>query len=439
MTKTNRRRFLRGAGAALVALPMLEYFRASPAAGQPVPPRLLVYYMPNGRRPEWWVPTATADGLVFPGPTASLQPFANRALSLVSLDNIAARESPGAAHAMGTCTVMTGTRIPDLEGIKNGVSLDQIVANQLDPPTRFKSVQWSAGEPGPCDVGGASCAYTQTVAWAGAGQPLLPTIDPTAAFDRLFTAATDGLTGAAGEVRKRSVRSVLDYVRDDATSLGVQLGRDDRLRLDQYFTSLRELETSLSTEASSCAVPIDGPASRMPYPERVPAFHELIKLAFQCDQTRIMTFMIEFGLSGRSHDFLGAPGAHHALSHYGNDTDFGRLQTVETWQAQQIADLLQRLDGTPSTDGRTLLDDTIVLCIPSMGAGSNHDHGANCPLLFGGRDVIQATGRQMVLTGTPLANLHVTLLRIFGITGSFGNGGAVFGDYGTGEIAGIAV
>jgi hypothetical protein len=423
----------------VLALPMLEYFQSSTATAQPTPPRLLIYYMPNGRRPEWWVPAATATGLAFPAQAADLQPYADRALSLVNLDNIAARESPGAAHAMGTCTVMTGTRIPDLVGIKNGISLEQIVANELDPPTRFKSLQWSAGEPGPCDVGGASCAYTQTVAWAGPGQPLLPTIDPTAAFDRLFSGGADGLTGAAGEVRKRSVHSVLDFVLEDASSLQTKLGRNDRARLDQYFTSLRELETSLTAEPASCSVPLDGPASRMPYPERVPAFHELIKLAFQCDQTRIMTFMIEFGLSGRSHEFLSAPGAHHALSHYGNDTDYARLREVEQWQSRQIGDMLRRLAETPSVEGRTLLDDTIVLCIPSMGAGSNHDHGNNCPLLFGGRDVIQATGRQLVLTGTPLANLHVTLLRTFGITGSFGNGGAVFGDYGTSEIAGIMV
>lgn len=439
MTRTTRRRFLRGACATALALPMLDYFHSSSATAQPTPPRLLIYYVPNGRRPEWWVPAASGTGLTFPAESAALQPFADRALSLVNLDNIAARESPGAAHAMGTCTVMTGTRIPDLVGIKNGISLEQIVANELDPPTRFKSLQWSAGEPGPCDVGGASCAYTQTVAWAGPGQPLLPTIDPTAAFDRLFSSGADGLTGAAGEVRKRSVQSVLDFVMEDAGSLQGRLGRDDRARLDQYFTSLRELETSLTSEPTSCSVPIDGPASRITYRERVPAFNELIKLAFQCDQTRIMTFMIEFGLSGRSHEFLSAPGAHHALSHYGSDTDYNYLREVERWQSEQIGDALRRLAETPSVEGRALLDDTIVLCIPSMGAGSNHDHGNNCPLLFGGRDVIQATGRQMVLSGTPLANLHVTLLRTFGIMGSFGNAGAAFGDYGTSEIAGIMV
>lgn len=436
-----RRRLLQGAFGTMLALPMLEYFAPSPArAGGGMPPRLLVYYLPNGRRPEWWVPSASAGGLTFPGQAARLQPFASRCLSLVNLDNEAARVSPGAAHAMGTCTVMTGTAIPDLGGIKNAISLDQVIANELDPPTRFKSLQLSAGEPGPCDVGGASCAYTQTVAWAGRGAPLLPTIDPAAAFARLFTGATDGLTGERGEVRRRSVGSVLDHVRDDATSLGAELGRDDRMRLDQYFTSLRALERSLATSSgASCEVPLDGPAGSLGYPERVAAFHDLITLAFQCDQTRILSFMIEFGLSGRSHDFLGAPGTHHGLSHYGSATDYNRLSLVETWHSDQIAHLLGRLAETPSTEGRTLLDDTIVLCIPSMGEGSSHAHQANSPLLFGGQDVIHTTGRQIVATGAPLPNLHVSLLRAYGLEGTYGTGGAIFGDYGRAELDGVRV
>ena len=435
----NRRRFLMGAAGAMLALPFLEYFRPSAARAAAMPPRLLVYYLPNGRRAEWWVPSASGDGLVFPAQAARLQPFANRCLSLVTLDNEAARQSPGAAHAMGTGTVMTGTRIPDLVGIKNAISLDQILANELDPPTRFKSLQFSAGEPGPCDVGGASCAYTQTVAWAGAGAPLLPTIDPAAAFDRLFTSATDGLTGDRGELRRRTLGSVLDHVREDASSLGGRLGSEDRSRLDQYFTSLRELERSLTATASSCAVPLEGPAGSLGYPERVAAFHELITLAFQCDQTRILSFMIEFGLSGRSHDFLGAPGTHHGLSHYASTTEYDRLRVVESWHSDQIGALLQRLSETPSTDGRMLLDDTIVLCIPSMGEGSSHSHGTNSPLLFGGQDTIQTTGRQIAGGGRPLPNLHVSLLRAYGLEGSYGAGGAIFGDYGTGEIDGVRV
>jgi hypothetical protein len=325
--RLSRRNWLRGVGASVLALPMLELFHSRAAVAKSShAPRLLVYYLPNGRRPEWWVPAASASSLSFPAQSAALQPFAPRMLSLVGLDNTAARNSPGAAHAMGTATVMTGTHIPDLSGLKNGISLDQIVASELGSDSRFTSLQWSAGEPGPCDVGGSSCAYTQSISWAGHGAPLIPTIDPAAAFARLFKTGTDGLSGEAAQVRKQSLASVLDHVRDDAKSLQGRLGYDDQMRLDEYFTALRELEKSFAVQASGCDVPAEPPSSGLPYSERVDAFHQLIKLAFQCDQTRVLSFMIEFGLSGRSHDFLGAPGGHHALSHYGDTSAYQRLE-----------------------------------------------------------------------------------------------------------------
>ncbi|MCA9583143.1 MAG: DUF1552 domain-containing protein [Myxococcales bacterium] len=421
-----RRQYLRGAGTALVALPLLDYLAPPKARAEATPPRLLVYYLPNGRRPEWWVPSAGAGTLTFPSQSSSLQPFASRALSITNLDNTAASLSPGAAHAMGTATVLTGTTIPDLKGVKNNISVDQRIVQKLNPTTRFKSLQWSSGEPGPCDVGGASCAYTQSVSWAGPGMPLIPTIDPASAFERLFGSATDGLSGAAGETRSRSIGSVLDAVRSDAVSLQSRLGSADKERLDEYFTSLRELEKSLTNTEISCEAPTLGPGGGLSYPDRVRAFHELIKLAFQCDQTRVLSFMIEFGLSGRSHDFIQAAGTHHGLSHYSTPDQYSRLEKVERWHSEQIAHLLGLLDSTP---GKSLLDDTLVLVIPSMGEGANHNHATNCPLLFGGGGLIQATGRQ-INANIPLANLHHTLLRAYGVDEKFG-------DNGTTEIAGV--
>jgi len=442
MSKRNgltRRRFLRGAGASLLALPILNHVRSPRAetAGSR-PPRLLVYYFPNGRRPEWWVPALTGLGLVFAPQAAALQPFAARALSLVGLDNIAARNSPGAAHAMGTGTIMTGTTIPDFGAVRNGISLDQILAQELTSTTRFRSLQWSAGEPGPCDVGGAPCAYTQSISWAGYGSPLIPTIDPAIGFDRLFNSGTDGLSGTAADVRRRSAASVLDSVQEDANDLSQVLGHDDRARLDEYFTALRELEQSMTAGAATCERPALGPAGGIAYPDRVEAFHQLIKLAFQCDQTRIISFMIEFGLSGRSHDFLGAPGTHHGLSHYVNDDERARLEIVESWHSQKLASMLQLLADTPGTEGgASLLDETVVLAISSMGEGSSHDHANNCPLLFGATGVVNTINNQIAVPGTPLANLHVSLLKAFGVSGQFGQNGAIFGDFGTAEIPGI--
>lgn len=438
MPKITRRQMLRGTLGVSLALPFLEYFGMGGATAQATPgskPRLLVYFLPNGRVPEWWVPTGGNGSLTFPAESSALQPFASRALSVVNLDNVAARESPGAAHAMGTSTVISGVRFPDLGGLKCGITLDQIVAQELDPQTRFRSLQFSAGEPGTCDVGGSPCPYTQCISWSGEGQPLIPTINPESAFEQLFDTSVDGLTGASAEIRRETRRSLLDFVRDDAKDLESKLGSADRERLDEYFTSLREVERSFAADpvSESCPLPAEGPAGTLAYQDRVPAFHELMKLAFQCDQTRVMSYMIEFGLSQRSHDFLGAPGQHHALSH----TDPEQLRRVETWHAEQIAHLLTLLRDTPDSDGKTLLDNTLVLVMPSMGIGTVHDHAQVCPLLFGGQSIANTTGQQISADGTPLNNLHVALLQAFGIEGSFGSGGSAFGDYATGELGGV--
>ena len=167
----------------------------------------------------------------------------------------------------------------------------------------------------------------------------------------------------------------------------------------------------------------------------MPAFHELIKLAFQCDQTRVLSFMIEFGLSQRTHDFLGSPGQHHAISHNSPD----QLQRVEKWQADQIGHMLTLLRDTPDAGGASLLDNTLVLVMPSMGIGTVHDHQRVCPILFGGQSIVNTTGRQIDASGIPLNNLHISLLEAYGIEGTFGTNGSAFGDYGTGTISGIKV
>lgn len=442
MRTMNRRRFLVGAGTASLALPALEYFMPRQAAAQGLTtPRLLVYYFPNGRRPEWWVPT-DSGGLVFPTQAAAFQPFADQAISLVNLSNNAALASPGAAHAMGTGTVMTGTAIPAVAGgvLNNDVSLDQLVVQQTMPDTRFSSLQWSAGEPGPCDVGGSSCAYTQSISWTGPASPLVPTIDPRAAFERLFGNGVDGLDGVAAEIRRNSLQSTVDFVREDALALEAKLGHADQMRLDEYFSALTELEKSLSTAGADCEVEAEPPVAGLDYAARSAAFNQLIRLAFQCDQTRFLSFMIEFGLSGRSHEFIDAPGAHHGLSHYGDQTGRDRLEKVETWQNQQLGALLQLLHDTTGPTGGTLLDETIVLAMPSMGEGGSHDHAHNCPLLFGGAGTIASDGRQIAFpAGAPgrLADLHVTLLEAFGVQGNFGPTGAIFGDDGVASIGGI--
>lgn len=440
--RLGRRRWMQLAAASL-SLPTLEIFAGSGAAAAPPTrrPKLLIYHNPNGREPAWWVPSAQAGGgLVFPEESKALQPYGRRALSLRGLSNKAALASPGAAHAMGTGTLLTSTAIANFNGVLNGISVDQAIAKNVDFGTRFSSLQWSTGEPGPCDVGNAPCAYTQCVSWAGKAQPLAAVIDPRTAFDQLFAAGADGLSGARGLTRKESLGSVLDFLSHEDADLRAELGRADQKRLDEYLTAVRSVERTIKTDGSSCSSGAQ-PAEAIAYPERVEVFHDLMVLALSCEQTSVLSFMIEFDLSGRSHPFIDVNGGHHALSHDGSAGGRAQLQRLETWYSQKVASLLAKMEATATSDGRSLLDDTVVLVIPSMGLGNSHDHGNNASLLVGGKDVVRADGRALDFGGASLANLHVTLLKAFGVDDSldFGAKGARFGDDGDRVLDGVLV
>lgn len=416
-----RRKVLGGAGA-LVALPALGVVRPRHAVSQPreaAPRRLLVYFLPNGRVPGNWIPPEQGSEFSFP---AALAPFAGLKADMICLSQLvhtSALMSTGTGdHALGTGSCLNCWPYPD-GGLHGEISMDQALVAALKPATRFPSLQWGAGEPMACDFG-AACAYTQSISWAGPQRPLAPVINPRAAFDQLFAGSNEGATAAEQELRRASLKSVLDYVLADAGSLKLSLGVEDQIKLDEYFTAVRELETRLTNPAGMCdsgAPPGDG----LDYPTRVQAFNDLIALTFQCDQTRVLTFMIENGLSGRSHPFIGAPGNHHGLTHGAGDNAPGQLLALETWQAQQAANLAAKLKAMQEPDGSFILDNTAMLVLTDMGDGGPHDHQSLAQVIVGKCGGSLITNQSIHTGGQPLGNMYVSLLRAFGVdTMSFG-------------------
>jgi hypothetical protein len=415
--------FLGGAGT-LVALPTLGLFAPRRARGhEDAPPkRLLVYFVPNGRVPATWVPPESGAAFSFPPALAPLAPLAADLVCMSGLFHTAATLSSGTGdHALGTGTCLNCAPYPD-GSLHGDISMDQALVAAIAPATRFPSLQWGAGEPMACDFG-ASCSYTQCISWAGPQMPLAPVINPLTAFNQMFAGTDEGATQAEQEIRRQSLTSVLDYVLDDAESLKVRLGTDDQHKLDEYFTSVRALEKRLTQPAGECDTGL-APGGSLDYPARVAAFHELVVLAFTCDQTRVITFMIENGLSGRSHPFIGAPGGHHGLTHGAGGTDVPAAQQLlllETWQAQQAADLALKLKATLDLDGTPLLDRTAMLILPDMGDGGPHDHTNLAPVLVGKCDGALHTGQAIHYPSAPLGNLYVALLQAFGVdTTTFG-------------------
>ncbi|MBK7826314.1 DUF1552 domain-containing protein [Nannocystis sp.] len=418
--RSSRRKFLGGAGV-LVALPALGIFRPRFARSNADPPprRLLVYFLPNGRVPANWIPPESGPEFSFPATLAPFQGLKGDLICLSELYHTSATLSAGTGdHALGTGSCLTCAPYPD-GGLHGDISMDQALVKALQPATRFPSLQWGAGEPMACDFG-AACSYTQSISWAGPLAPLAPIINPLTAFNQLFAGSNEGATAEAQAIRRESLKSVLDYVLTDADSLSVQLGAEDRQKLDEYFTSVRELETRLTNPAGECESG-PAPADALDYPGRVQAFNDLIALAFQCNQSQVITFMLENGLSGRSHPFIGAPGGHHGLTHGAGDNPAAQLLLLETWQAQQAAALATKLKSMPDSDGSFILDNTAMLVLTDMGDGGSHDHTSLAQVIVGRCGGALNTGQSIHCGGAPLGNMYVSLLRAFGVdTTSFG-------------------
>lgn len=431
MMQLSRRWFLGGAGA-LIALPSLELWSGKTAQSQTAqaPQRLVIYFMPNGRMPASWVPGQLGQTFTLPEASKSLEPFKSELLFMSGLFHTAGQNSTAAGdHAKGTGTLLTSTTLSNFNQLTNDVSIDQAVVKALNPTTRFPSLQWGAGEPSACDFS-ASCTYTQTISWAAPGKPLSPITDPLTAFNQLFGGNSEGATAEQQAIRRESMSSVLDYALDDANRLNQRLGAADRQKLDEYLTALRQLETRLHSPVGNCDVGAP-PGAGLGYQERVKAFNDLMVLALRCDQSRVVTFMIENGLSSRSHPFIEAVAGHHALSHDGSPAGRAALLRLETWQCEQAADFASKLAASKEADGTSLLDNTALLLLPDMGDGNPHDHTNVAPALLGKCRGAIDTGKVVDFKGAPLGDLYVTLQNALGVPS------ATFGQDGTKPLPGV--
>jgi hypothetical protein len=429
----NRRAFLGGAGA-LVALPFLESL--VPRTGRAAPlgtRRLLFYYVPNGIHMAAWTPAQQGAGYAL---TPILQPLSalkDDVLVLSGLANKPAKPDGPGDHAGGTSAFLTCAHVNKSESeIRNAVSVDQLAAAKLGQGTRFQSLQ--LGLEGGASVGGCdsgySCAYTRNISWAGPKTPLQKTTSPQVAFDLLFKGLDDSATQAEQARRRAYSKSVLDYARGDAQRLQARLSRTDRMKLDEYLTGVREVEQRIGGMTAQCqpgARPGDGD-----FPAQVKAMADLMVLAFQCDLTRVITFMLNNAASGRSYGFLGVSGGHHEISHHQNNPDnHAKLQKIDTWEVEQLAYLLQRLKSVKEGDGN-LLDNTLVYFSSEIEDGNAHRH-TNLPILLGGRlGGAVRPGRHVLHTGDPpLANLFISILGAVGVKVDR------FGDDGTAPLAGL--
>lgn len=434
----SRRTLLRGAGAA-VALPFLEAMlprRARAAAADPQ--RFVGFFVPNGIRMSAWTPATEGSGYALTPMLQPLAPVRDDVLVISGLANLNASVPLAGDHARGTGAFLT-CRTPDKgidENIQNGISLDQRLAQAIGDATRFRSIELgsdSGGTAGDCDSG-YGCAYVRSIAWAGPKTPLPKEVNPSSVFDRLFGGVDQSLTLAQVARRRAQRKSVLDWVMDDTARLQARLGASDTAKLEEYLTAIRELEQGIAKEASQPqCFPGPKPLPPTDFQTQTRQLLELIALAFQCDLTRVATFMLGNGGSDRVHDFLGLSDGHHYLSHHQQDPGkLDALQAIGTWEVAQFAWLVERLGQLTEGDKR-LIDNTLVYFSSEIEDGDTHAH-YNLPVLVGGHGggAVKPGRHLRHAAGQPMANLFVSVL------GAMGVGDASFGADSTGPLAGVA-
>ncbi|HYO82040.1 MAG TPA: DUF1552 domain-containing protein, partial [Bryobacteraceae bacterium] len=324
-----RRTFLRGLGAA-IALPAMDAMApafASSALPGKTPVRMAFAYVPNGIDMRHWNPTYEGALGELPRILKPLEPFKQDITLLSNLTHNNGRALLDGAGDHGRCcgAYLTGVQPKKtFTDIKCGVSCDQIVANTVGKNTRFGSLEVGledARQAGDCDSG-YSCAYTNNLAWRSETQPLPPILDPRALFERLFGSGAE-LTPEARAQRNRFRRSILDFVEQDTKKLQGDLGPTDRRKLDEYLSSIREIERQLEkAEQDNAQI---NPGMDKPYgvpadfAEHFKLMTDMITVAFQADLTRVVTFLVTREGTSRAYREIGIADGPHPLTHHRND------------------------------------------------------------------------------------------------------------------------
>src|SRR5262245_39636469 len=416
MEPLSRRSVLRGVGA-VMALPMLEAMVPRGRSTLAVPRRLAFVYVPNGVHMPAWSPATEGEELEL---SPALEPLAAHRSSLLVLGGLThdkARpngDGPG-DHARAAATFLTGAQALKTDGpIRAGVSADQVAARAIGNLTRLRSLEvgCEAGRlAGQCDSG-YSCAYSNSISWSSAHTPLGKEVDPRLVFDRMFRADDADLSSEARAARRRRREGILGFVKDDAQRLARDLCPEDRRKLDEYLSGVRELErriefAALESEQAGFTRPDERPDA---FAELARLQCDLIALAFQTDTTPIATLMLANEGPNRSYPELSVPEGHHELSHHGGDAEKQRkIAAINRFHVEQLAHLLDRL-AVPEGDA-TLLDSCAVAYGGAISDGNRHNHD-DLPILVAGRaGGALRPGRHLRFPAeTPCANLWLRLL-----------------------------
>jgi uncharacterized protein DUF1552 len=424
----HRRTFLRGMGAA-IALPALDAmtpaFASAATRAAAAPRRLAFMYVPNGVTMLDWTPKTAGSSFEFTRILKPLEAFRDDTLVLTGLSHkngAALGDGPG-DHARAGASYLTGVHPRKTAGadIQNGISVDQIAAQHLAGQARFPSIELGCDDSrtvGNCDSG-YSCAYTNSLAWRGPATPMPPETNPRLVFERLFG---DIDTSVSPETRARRLvhrRSILDLVTQRTTQLMADLGPSDKRKLDEYLSSIREIEVRIvkaEQDMTGLTPTIDKPTGvPVLYADYVNLMCDLQLVAFQTDSTRVVTMMMGREGSMRTYPEIGVADPHHPLTHHRNNPEWiEKVTEINALHMELFAGFVKKLKATPDGDG-TLLDHTLLVYGSGLSDGNRHTHNDLPVVVVGGGGDLRL-GRHVVYPkDTPMTNFYLTLLDRMGV------------------------
>ena len=422
----SRRTVLRGLGVG-IGLPLLDAM--VPALAQSRAPespvRLAWFYLPNGIDMRHWTPAD--EGPLGTDLPRVLAPLAPHRKDFNVLSNLTAHWGrpllAGAGdHGRALAAYMTGMEVnQDVTNLRSGVSADQIAAAAIGHETRLPSLELGLEEArmaGNCD-NGYSCAYVYNVAWKTPSHPLPPIANPRLVFERLF--GTDEVLAPEVRAKRYAMRaSILDSAIGSAESLARDLGGSDRRKLDEYLTSIREVEQQVERAATSGTMIDPGIAKPFGVPADFGDYYRLMTdmllIAFRADITRISTVMVGREGSTRAYPEIGITDGHHPLTHHRNNMEMlDKVTKINVYHAELFAELVDKLKRT--TDGeRSLLDSSLIVYGGGLADGNNHTHDQLPTLLVGRGGGAQRPGRHLIYQReTPITNLFTSMVQAVGV------------------------
>lgn len=418
----SRRALLRGMGTA-VALPFLDAMSPALAQAPKSPVRMAFVYVPNGMDMRNWI---LKDEGALDELSPILKPMESLKRDMLVLSNLthntgrALLDGPG-DHGRCSGSYLTGVQVKKTTtDIQASISCDQVVANAIGGKMRFPSLELGledARQAGDCDSG-YSCAYTNNLAWRSSTQPLPPILDPRQLFERLFGDGVD-LSPEARARQNKYRRSILDFVTEDTRTLQGDLGPSDRRKLDEYLTSIREVERQIEKAESEAQIDphMDKPYGTPPdFAEHFRLMSDMLTIAFQADLTRVATFLVTHEGTSRAYRELGISDGHHPLTHHRNKVEMmDQVARINTYHVTQFAAWMERMKNTMEGDG-SVLDSSMIVYGAGLSDPNEHLHDNLPTVIVGSAGGYLKSGRHIVYRKeTPMCNLLLSMMSRMGV------------------------